>query len=113
MAAQDDEQLDIPLAWIGVEELPMLGVNQMIAQHIGREEFILIFGQVAPPVILGQTEEQRREQLRMVTFAAVKPVARVSMTRARVVELIRILHSQLEAHDSRFGGDELDDDGHT
>jgi hypothetical protein len=93
----------VPLAWIGVEDLPALVANQAVVQFTAENEFIVIFGQVAPPILLGN-EEQRREQLRSVTFAAVKPVARLGLTRARVQELIQVLNENLANHDRAFGG---------
>ena len=69
----EEETFEVPLVWIGVEDVPVLAVNQILAQVIGKEEFLLAFGQVAPPILLG-TDEQKREQAGLVTFAQVKPV---------------------------------------
>ncbi len=99
-----DESKQVPLTWIGIEDVPILTINQIVGQALTREEYILTLGQVAPPVLLG-TEEQRRQQLEMITFAAVKPVARIGLTRQRVEELIRILTEILDNAD-KMGEDD-------
>src|SRR6266508_1594361 len=96
--AEDQDRIEVPLTWIGVEDIPALAANQMLVQFTAENEFTLTFGQVAPPILLGD-EEQRRQQLRMVTFAAVKPVARLGLTRQRIEELIKVLTENLENHD--------------
>jgi hypothetical protein len=102
MADDDREGIEVPLTWIGVEDIPILTANQMVIQFTGRDEFILGFGQVAPPILLG-TDEERREQLRQVSYAAVKPVARLGLTRQRIEELVRVLTENLANHDRTFG----------
>jgi hypothetical protein len=98
----DEENVQVPLVWVGVEELPLLSVNQILGQILGKDEFLLAFGQVAPPILLG-TDEQKRDQARMLTFAAIKPVARLAMTRQRIQELRDLLDRQIEAHDKQHG----------
>jgi hypothetical protein len=102
MADEEQDRVEIPLAWIGVEDVPVLATNQALVQFTAENEFVLTFGQLAPPILLG-SEEERREQLKMITFAAVKPVARLGLTRQRVEELIRVLTENLENHDRAFG----------
>lgn len=101
----DEDRREVPLTWIGIEDVPILTINQMLGQALTPQEFILTLGQVAPPVLLG-TEEQRREQLQMITFAAVKPVARIGLTRQRVEELIRILTETLHTADKMGEGND-------
>jgi hypothetical protein len=95
MADDEQDRVEVPLTWIGVEDMLVLTANQIVVQFAGTDEFILGFGQVAPPILLGGGEE-RREQLREVTFAAVRPVARLGLTRQRIEELIRVLTENLE-----------------
>jgi hypothetical protein len=61
-------------------------------------------GQLAPPVLVGSVEEQRM-QAENITYVPIRTVARVSMTRARLEELIGVLSTTLELYDgSRAGG---------
>jgi hypothetical protein len=101
MSDQEPEEIAVPIVWVGVDDLPVLAVNQMVIQHTARDEFILSFGALTPPVVLGD-EEQRREQLKRMTFVSVKPVARLGFNRNRMQELIRILQENLANHDQTF-----------
>ncbi len=105
-----DEQnpsIDIPLSWIGTEELPIFLVNQFVCQF-NQEEFILTFGQMTPPALLG-TEEERIEQAQQVAYVPVKPLARLGFTEARMRELIAVLEVNLrnyEEHQRQIRGGE-------
>jgi hypothetical protein len=102
MSDHESEEIPVPIVWVGAEEMPILVANQMAIQHPGPDEFVLTFGQLTPPLILG-SPEQRQEQLKRVTFASVQPVARVGFNRRRLQELIRILQENLARHDERLG----------
>jgi len=65
MPEDEQDRVEVPLTWIGVEDVPILTANQMLIQFTARDESILGFGQVAPPILLG-TEEERHQQLRML-----------------------------------------------
>jgi hypothetical protein len=102
--AEDEGEIQVPLTWVGLEEVPTLAANQIVVQFTAKHEFVLTFGHVTPPILLG-TEEERREQLRMVTFAPVKPVARLGLTRQRIEELVQVLTENLQNHDKVFPGE--------
>ncbi len=103
MADDDPDRIQVPVAWIGADEVPVLFANQFIAQ-IDRGEIFLTVGQLVPPPIMGATEEERREMAENVQFVPVKPVARIAFTPGRLSELISILeitkrnHEQQEQH---------------
>ena len=90
---EGEPDIQLPLTWIGPEEVPIQLVNQMICQF-NQDEFILTFGQMAPPLLLG-TDEQKLEQAEQIAYVAVKPLARLAMTQARVRELIAVLEANL------------------
>ena len=105
---QDEVQL--PATWLGLDELPVLATNLAAVQHLGENEFVMSFGHLTPPLLLG-TPEQKREQARALAFVAIRPVARLSLNRTRLVELIDALQRNLKTHDARFGeGGTQDDD---
>lgn len=95
--AEDPEAVRIPVVWVGGDETPILLVNQFLGQFQD-SEFILTFGQFAPPALIG-TEEERREQAREISFIPVKVLARLALTRSRLEELMRVLQETLANHD--------------
>lgn len=95
---------DIPLTWIGAEELPLLFVNRLIGQA-GEDHFVLTLGQSVPPALIG-TPEQKAEQLEQIAYVPVKPIARLAFTRRTCQDLIAILQTVLEGYDQREQGRE-------
>ena len=105
MSESSPEGRALPLVWLGLEDLPILFANQMLIQNVVRDEFVLAFGQVTPPVLLGDDEAKER-QLDEIAYVGVKPIARVSLSRQRLQELIRVLQENLATHDRLHGADE-------
>ncbi len=87
-----------PVAWVGVEDVPILFVNQVLGQVGEQSEVVLTFGQLAPPAILGQTQEERERQLKGLARIPIKPIARLGMTRAGLEQLITVLQQTLANH---------------
>jgi hypothetical protein len=81
----------LPLVW----EEPGTAVfaNQAIAQYDGHSVY-LTFGQVRPPLILGETEEERHRQIEKVQSVTVLPVVRIAMT----PETFRVVAEALQKH---------------
>ncbi len=79
-------------------------MNQAALQIVAAEEFILLLGHVAPPIVLG-TDEQKREQVKGISFVPVRPIARVGLTRQRVEELLHLFEGHLKLYDERQLGD--------
>lgn len=105
--AEEKEVIQIPIVFLGMEDVPILYVNQFVVQH-QQAEFILTLGQVTPPLLQG-TEEEQREQARQLSHIPVKVVARLGMTRERVEELIIALQTNVEAYDKRVRNADGDD----
>jgi hypothetical protein len=99
--AEDEGTISIPAVYVGAEDIPVLLANQFVVQHDG-DEFVLTVGQGVIPILLGSAEEQE-EQARMLSYAPIRVVARLGMTRSRVVELIGALQENLDRHDGRRG----------
>jgi hypothetical protein len=95
MAEDQPERVEIRAVWVGVEDLPIVFVNQSIGQVDDRGDIILTFGQATPPIILG-TPEQQRQQLQDVPFIQVRPVSRLTLSRPRAEEVVRMLQQTLE-----------------
>jgi hypothetical protein len=101
----DEDTVQVPLAWVGLDEVPVLVSNQALIQHIGEDEFVLAFGHASPPPLVG-SEEEKREQLRQISFVPVRVIARFGLTRRRVEELLNILQENLSRYDNKVGGKE-------
>lgn len=99
----DEEILQIPVVWVGGDEMPVVLVNQFLGQF-QQNEFILTFGQLTPPPLLG-TREERLEEARNISFLPVKVLARFGLTRSRVEELIHVLEETLKNYDAVEGGE--------
>jgi len=91
---EEGMERQIPLAWIGAEELPVLFVNQFVGQF-HENEFFLTIGQALPPALIG-TPEERADQLEQIAYVPVKPVARLALTKRGCQELIANLQNILE-----------------
>jgi|SRR5215208_731414 len=96
--AEDGGSIDIPLAWVGAEELPINLVNQFVCQF-NQDEFILTLGQMVPPAIIAPTPEERMEQAEQVSYVPIKPLARLAFTRQRLVELVHTLQANIHQYD--------------
>ena len=95
------ETIEIPVAWIGLDDAQILYANQMILQmgapdHL--DEFILTFGQLHPPALLGDPGQQRA-QLQSMPFVPVKIVAKLALSEARVRELQAVIAEILGKYD--------------
>jgi hypothetical protein len=91
----------VPVVFIGIEDVPILYVNQFVLSF-QPQEFILTMGQLAPPILLGSEEEQR-EQAGQLDYVPIKVVGRVGMNRRRLVDLIALLEKQLQRYDDQIG----------
>jgi hypothetical protein len=106
--AEAPEPVNIPLVWEETEERPILFANQFLVQH-QPDEFVVTFGQVLAPPLLG-TEDERREQLSKLSYVPVRILGRYGFTRRRMQELIKVLEENLAKHDETLrqmtGGEE-------
>jgi hypothetical protein len=89
------------LEWVDFEELPIVFANHFLVQH-QPNEFVVTLGQGTGPPVVG-TPEQVREQARGASHVPIRTLARLGLTRHRVVELIEILQANLDDHDRLAG----------
>ncbi|MHB8684140.1 MAG: hypothetical protein ACYC9X_07445 [Dehalococcoidia bacterium] len=95
------ETVGIPVAWIGLDDAQIIYVNQLILQmgapdHL--DEFILTFGQLHPPALMGDLE-QNRAQLQSMPYVPVKVVAKLALSEGRVRELLAVIEEILGKYD--------------
>lgn len=92
------EGRQIPLTWVDWDETPIIFANNFICQF-QPGEFVLTIGQMFPPPLVGSHDEVR-EQADQIDFVPIRTLARVGMTRKRLVELISALEANLRNHDA-------------
>lgn len=107
-----DEPTQISLIWPDVEDLPVLRANQFLGQVApgptgAPEEFIFTIGYVSPPVFLGSPEEQAAT-MKALGAVSVRALARVSMSRVRLAELIQVLQQSADQYDNGSQGGKHD-----
>jgi hypothetical protein len=90
----------IPLVYEGLDDLPVMFANQFLVQS-QQSEFIVAFGQQAPPLILPGTEEERRAQVARIHYVPVRMLARFGLTEERFRELIALMTDYLKKYDER------------
>ena len=93
----------VPVAWVAVDELPVLAANQFITQA-DPDHIYLSAGMAMPPVVLAETVEERQAAIQQITFVPVRPIARLALTRKRAEELITVLQRGIENYDQQQGG---------
>ncbi len=108
---EENVQRDVPLTWIGADDLPVLFANTFVGQVQAQEGvFYLTVGQFVPPALIGTPQEQA-EQIEQIAYVPVKPVARLALTRARLQELAALLQTNLDQYDQIMqqmeGGNEI------
>ena len=106
MAGERPKEIKVRLRWDGVEDEPIVLVNQVIGQFGQYGEVILTFGQTAPPILLGDRDEQR-EQAKDIQSVPVKPVARLALTRAGLDDVIRILNETRDNYDAALEASQI------
>ena len=88
---------EVPLAWIGVEEKPVMAVNQAYSQFDNNGMFVLTLGLAnTPPLMRGKRENQKL--LDAIEVVTVTPVARFAMTEGYAESLIKALQTNLKQY---------------
>lgn len=102
MADETPDAVELPVLWIGLDDLPVLMANQFIGQVL-QDEIVLSFGSMVPPPVVGATVKERREQIDRLTYVQIRPVVRISVTRRRLEELQTMIRDTLNNYDNRYG----------
>lgn len=82
----------IQLVWDSADDLPGLYANQMLVTH-GESEFILIFGQLTPP--LATSPEDLPDEVH------VKPTSKIVVTPKFIKKVIAALSKNLERFEAQ------------
>jgi hypothetical protein len=97
----DEQDIALPLLWLDVDDAEISFVNQLVVQH-HENDFILTFGHVAPPMLVGTPEENRR-RAENIPYVPVKTVKRVGMTPDRMEQFIAVMVDNYRRWSERQG----------
>jgi hypothetical protein len=92
---QGPQSVQVPLTWVGAEELPITFISHFLGQVDDKGDAILTFGQTTPPALLGSPEEVLAQAQRLA-YVPVRPVARFSLSRPRLLELLEVVRQTIE-----------------
>jgi hypothetical protein len=98
MPAEPPQQIDIPLAWVGYDEVPIVYANQFLIQFQPDQGFVMGVGQATAPPLIGPPE-QVAEQVAEIEFVPVRTLTRVAFTESKLRELIAALEANLRNFD--------------
>ncbi len=101
MPEDETQGKSVRLLWVDLETEQIAFANQLLVQHHG-SEFILSFGQFAPPALVG-TEDEKRQLLESIEFIPVLPVARIGLTAQRMTEFVRVMQENLSNYEREKG----------
>ncbi len=94
MSPDAPQILQVPLSWVGYDEVPILYANHFLIQFTPEESFMVGVGQAAPPALVG-TPEQIKAQAEQIEYVPVRTLARIGLTPSKVKELIAALEAGL------------------
>ena len=94
-------EFGLPLEWVDFEDTAILFANHFLVQH-QPNEFVISVGQLSGVPVAG-TPEQVRDQAREFHRVPIATLARLGLTRDRVIELIGLLEATLKEHDRTLG----------
>jgi len=100
-SAQPPDNRDIPLAWVGYDEVPIVYANQFIVQNQPEGSFLLGVGQVSPPPLSGSSEAEMIAQLESIEFIPIRPLLRAALTETTMRELAAVLEASLRKAEQR------------
>jgi hypothetical protein len=88
----------VPVAWLGVEEVPILLATAFVSQFdpVTLDSLTLTVGQVTMPAIMGNSDKERQEQIERIAYVPIRPIVRLGLTPARARELIATLQANLD-----------------
>lgn len=92
------QPIEVPVVWVGQDDLPVVSVNQFLGQVEPGVAFVTV-GQVTPPMLGGGPDEQLA-QLQRIPFVPIRTVVRLALSRQRLQELIEVLQGTLTNMDS-------------
>ncbi len=95
-----DEIVSVPLAWVGVDDVPVRAINQAYSQFDPDGLFVLTVGIANPPPLTGG-KKANKELLQSLSAVKVTPVARLAMTEAHAESVMKALQKNVKQYRAR------------
>lgn len=97
-----DDTYAIRLVWPQSQDTPIVFANHFLSQIVD-DTFIVTFGQLVPPALLG-TDQERREQALHFKTLEIAPLARFILSPQHMRDCIRVFQENLNRYEARIGG---------
>ena len=102
----NDEPTDEPqgvkvafeLRWDGLDDLLVLAANQFFVSALPSRDgggFVISVGHVSPPLVIGDTSEERLAHAQTIKSIPVRPIIRFSLTHELAQQLLGLLDAQI------------------
>ena len=91
------EVREVPLVWVGLDEIPVRTVTNAISQGAEDGLFTISFGYTNAPALIGSKSEIRK-QLEGITSVSVSPVVRIALTESQLAKTIKTLQTTLKRY---------------
>lgn len=98
MAPTDQPRTEIPISWIGYDDVPVVYANQILLQYQPEGGFVIGIGQSTPPALVGSPESMQA-QLDDIEFIPVRTLLRAALTEQKMRELIAVFQAGLDKAD--------------
>ena len=102
--AQSSE-VTFELRWDGLDDLLVLTANQFFVSALPPRDgggFVISVGHVSPPMVIGDTSEERRAHAETIESIPVKPIVRFSLTHELARQLLGLLDAQVTSAEERM-----------
>jgi hypothetical protein len=84
--------VSIPIQWGTADHLPTIYANQLFISHAG-PEFYLIFGELVPPIVLGEGK--------FPDIVEIKPVAKIAVSPESMLRIAEAIANNVQRFKER------------
>jgi len=88
----------VRLEYVFPDDLQSHFISNIIVQHEA-ENFIISYFEVWPPSILGETEEEKQQQIDALETIEARCVARLVVTPSRMMSFLRVMQDNIDTFD--------------
>lgn len=89
-------RVEVPVLWVGGDELPTIKVNQFLVQVDSSGDVFLTCGTVTPPVLLGDKPDDIQKQAEAIGYVPIRTVSKFALSAKALRELAGVLHTGIE-----------------
>jgi hypothetical protein len=88
--------VQVPVLWVGGDELPTIKVNQFLVQVDAAGDVYLTCGTVTPPVLLGDSPEDLLKQVQAIGYVPIRTVSKYALSGQHLRELVAVLQTGVQ-----------------